>query len=111
LRQRRAQADDLRGRVEYEVRTAVLDVQAAGQQVEVAQQAAQLAGEQLRQSQDRYAAGVTGNLEVIQAQQAVVTASENYINALNAHNIAKLLLTRAVGDAEQRVKDYLRGLP
>jgi outer membrane protein TolC len=54
---------------------------------------------------------VTGNLEVIQAQQAVVTASENYINALNAHNIAKLLLTRAVGDAEQRVKDYLRGLP
>ena len=111
LRQRRAQAEDLRGRIEYEVRTAVLDVQAAGQQVEVAQQAQQLASDQLKQSQDRFAAGVAGNLEVVQAQQAVVTASENYINALNAHNVAKLLLSRAVGEGEQRVKDYLRGMP
>ena len=111
LRQRRAQAEDMRARIEYEVRTAVLDVQAAGQQVEVAQQATQLAAEQLKQSQDRFAAGVAGNLEVVQAQQAVVTSSENYINALNAHNVAKLLLSRAVGEGEQRVKDYLKGLP
>lgn len=111
LRQRRAEAENLRAQIEYEVRTAVLDVQAAGQQVEVAQQAQQLANEQLKQSQDRFAAGVAGNLEVVQAQQAVVTASENYINALNAHNVAKLLLSRAVGEAELRVKDYLRGLP
>jgi outer membrane protein TolC len=111
LRQRKAIAEDLHGRIEYEVRTAVLDVQAAGQQVEVAQLAQQLASDQLKQSQDRFAAGVAGNLEVVQAQQAVVTATENYINALNAHNVAKLLLSRAVGEAEQRVKDYLKGMP
>jgi outer membrane protein TolC len=111
LRQRRAQAEDMRARIEYEVRTAALDVQAAGQEVEVAQQAQLLAADQLRQSQDRFAAGVAGNLEVVQAQQAVVTASENYINALNAHNVAKLLLSRAVGEAEVRVKEYLKGLP
>ena len=111
LRQRRAEAENMRGQIEYEVRTAMLDVQAAAQQVEVAQQAQQLAAEQLKQSQDRFAAGVAGNLEVVQSQQAVVTASENYINALNAHNVAKLLLTRALGVAETRVKEYLKGLP
>lgn len=109
LQQRQAEADDLRGRIEYEVRTAFLDVQAAAQEVEVAQQAVKLANEALTQSRDRFAAGVTGNLEVVQAQQALATADENFITALNAHHIAKLLLARALGTAEQRIKDYLKG--
>lgn len=107
--QRQAETDDLRGRIEYEVRTSFLDVQAAAQEVEVAQQAVKLADEALTQSRDRFAAGVTGNLEVVQAQQALATAHENIITALNAHNIAKLLLARALGVAELRVKDYLKG--
>jgi len=111
LQQRRLEADDLRARIEFDVRTAFLDVQSAAQQVEVAQQAVKLADEALRQSRDRFAAGVTGNLEVVQAQQALATADENFIAALNAHNIAKLLLARSVGVAEQRVRDYLKGTP
>ena len=111
LRQRRLQAEDLRARIEYEVRTAFLDVQAAGEQVQVAEQAAQLSGEELKQAQDRFAAGVTGNLEVVQAQQAVAVSTENYIDSLNAHNVAKLLLARALGVAETRVKEYLKGQP
>ena len=111
LNQRRLEADDLRGRIEYEVRTAFLDVQAAGQQVEVAQQAVQLAQTAEQQARDRFAAGVTGNLEVVQAQQALATAHENLISALNAHNISKLLLARSLGVAEQRVREYLQGNP
>jgi outer membrane protein TolC len=111
LQQRRLEADDLRARIEFEVRTAFLDVQSAAQQVEVAQQAVKVADEAMRQSGDRFAAGVTGNLEVVQAQQALATAHENFISALNAHNIAKLLLARSVGVAEQRVRDYLKGTP
>jgi len=111
LQQRRLEADDLRGRIEFEVRSAFLDVQSAAQQVEVAQQAVKVADEAVRQSRDRFAAGVTGNLEVVQAQQALATAHENLISALNAHNIAKLLLARSVGVAEQGVRDYLKGTP
>src|SRR5205085_6978187 len=100
LAQRHAEADDLRGRIEFEVRSAFLDTQAAADEVQVAQQSVKLANDALVQSRDRFAAGVTGNLEVVQAQQALATASENFITALNAHNMAKLLLARALGVAE-----------
>ncbi len=61
----------------------------------------------LEQSQDRFAAGVTNNVEVIQAQQQLASANEQYIASLYAHNIAKVLLARAIGNAEQVVKQYL----
>jgi outer membrane protein TolC len=109
LKQRRAEAADLRSRIEYEVRSAFLDLQAASDQVQVAQQTVQLSGEELKQAQDRFSAGVSDNLEVVQAQQAVAAANDNYIDSLNAHNIAKLLLARALGVAEQQVKAYLKG--
>lgn len=109
LKQRQAELDDLRGRIEYEIRTAFLDVQTASQQVEVATAASKVANEQLVQAQDRFAAGVAGNLEVVQAQQAVAVANENYISSLYAHNFAKLSLARAVGVAEAAVMSYLGG--
>ena len=66
-----------------------------------------LAQQALAQSQDRFAAGVTNNVEVIQAQQQLAAANEQYIASLYAHNIAKVLLARAIGNAEQAVKQYL----
>jgi len=59
LRQRKFQLADLRSRVEFEVRTAWLDVTTSGQQVEVARQSVDLAGQQLTQTQDRFTAGVS----------------------------------------------------
>ena len=59
------------------------------------------------QSQDRFAAGVTNNVEVIQAQQQLASANEQYIASLYGHNIAKVLLARAIGNAEQAVQQYL----
>jgi hypothetical protein len=61
----------------------------------------------LQQSQDRFAAGVTNNVEVIQAQQQLASANEQYIATLYAHNIAKVLLARAIGNAESAVRQYL----
>ena len=66
-----------------------------------------LAQQTVEQSQDRFAAGVTNNVEVIQAQQQLASANEQYIASLYAHNIAKVLLARAIGNAEQVVKQYL----
>jgi outer membrane protein TolC len=101
LRQRRAQADDLKGRIQQDVANAILDVGAASEQVEVARATLDYAQQALTQSQDRFSAGVTNNIEVIQAQEALANANEQYIGSLYAHNIAKVLLARAMGAAEQ----------
>jgi outer membrane protein TolC len=110
LRRRQAELNDLRGRVEYDVRAALLDVRAAAQQLEAAQANVTLAGQELEQARDRFAAGVAGNIEVTQAQESVAVASESYIDALYAHNLAKASLARAVGTAEQSVKAFIEGM-
>lgn len=109
LRQSRQQLEDLRGRIDYEVRTARLDLTAAADQVEVARSSVDLANQTLTQARDRFAAGVTDNLEVIEAQEALVAANESYISSLYAHNVAKIELAKAVGFAEEGVKQYLQG--
>jgi hypothetical protein len=44
---------------------------------------------------------------VIQAQQQLASANEQYIDSLYGFNIGKVLLARAIGNAEQAVKQYL----
>jgi outer membrane protein TolC len=109
LRQSRLQLEDLRNRIEVDVRSALLDVNTSAEQVKVAQSSIGLAAEQLKQSQDRFAAGVAGTLDVVQAQEAVATANESYIQALYLNNVAKLTLAHALGVAEERTKAFLGG--
>jgi outer membrane protein TolC len=109
LRQARARLEDLRGQIDNDVRTALLDLNAAADQVQVARSSVDLAEQTLTQAQDRFAAGVTDNLEVVQAQESVASAHESYISSLYAHNLAKVELARALGNAEQGVKQYLKG--
>lgn len=109
LKQERAQLEDLRVRIEYDVRAALFDADASGQRVKVAQGAAELAALQLTQAQDRFGAGVTSHLEVVQAQEAVATASDNLISSQFAHSLAKGALARAMGIAEASVERFLGG--
>jgi outer membrane protein TolC len=109
LKQARSQLADLRGRIDYEVRASLLDLSSAAEQVEVARSSVELAEQTLTQSEDRFTAGVADNLEVVQAQESVASAHETYIQSLYAHNLAKIELARAIGDAEQGVKRYLKG--
>jgi outer membrane protein TolC len=69
-----------------------------------------LANQELEQARDRFAAGVASNIEVTQAQETVAAASETYIAALYAHNLAKATLARALGIAETAVLQYLGGV-
>ena len=108
LRQSQQQLDNLRGQIDYEVRSALLDLAAAAEQVEVARSSVDLADQTLAQAKDRFSAGVTDNLEVVQAQEAVASANENYISSLYAHNLSKVALARATGYAEEGVKQYLK---
>ena len=101
LRERQSELADHRARIDYEVRSALLDLQAAEQQVQVAQSTVTLANQELQQARDRFSAGVASNVEVIQAQDAVASATEQYISSLYAHNLAKIVLAAARGVAEE----------
>jgi outer membrane protein TolC len=109
LNQRRAQANDMRGQIDADVRDSILDIQAAAKQVEVAHSNVQLAAEALSEAQQRYAAGVSDNLAVTQAQQSVAQANDRYVTSLYQHNVAKLSLARALGVAQSNYKDYVGG--
>lgn len=109
LRQREAELADIRGRVEYDVRAALLDLRAADLQLQASNTNRQLSEAQLTQARDRFGAGVASNLDITQAQEAVAAASEQYIAALYSHNLAKASLARALGIAESAVSAYIGG--
>ena len=108
LRQAEAQLADVRGLIDQDVRNALLDLKSSSEQVEVAQSSVNLAEQALTQSQDRFSAGVTDNLEVIQAQEAVAAAHESLISSLYFYNLAKVSFARAIGRAEEGVLEYLQ---
>jgi outer membrane protein TolC len=107
LHQRKAEAENLRGQIDYDVRTAFLNLQAARQQITVAKENVDLANENLTRSQERFAAGVTDSVEVVQAQQALASANDQYISSLYSHNLSKLQLARALGVARTNYNQYL----
>ena len=109
LRARRAEAADARAEIYYEVRTAFLDLKATEEALQTATRGRELANLQLTQSRDRFAAGVTSNIEVVESQEAVAQASEQYIAALYGFNVAKAVLARSLGTAEEAVAKYLGG--
>ncbi len=110
LTARKAEADDQRAGVYYEVRAALLDVSAAEAAVKVATEWRALATQQLTQARDRFAAGIANSIELSQAQDTVATAEDNYIATLYAHVLAKAGLARAVGMTEAALTQYLGGL-
>jgi len=107
LQQRRAEYEDLKGRIDADVRSAFLDLTSAASQVSVAQSNRGLAAETLAQARDRFTAGVADTVEVVQAQEAVATAEQDYIAALFAHNLAKASLARAMGQADRNIRQFL----
>jgi outer membrane protein TolC len=109
LRARRAEAEDLRASIYYEVRTAFLDLQATTEQLRVATSARDLAAQQLTQARDRFAAGVADNLEVIQAQEAVALATEQFISAQYGLLLARGALIRGVGASEEALRQTIGG--
>jgi outer membrane protein TolC len=107
----RNQFQNLKGQIDFDVRNALLDLKASNDQVAVAKSNSTLASETLSQAQDRFANGVADNLEVVQAQESVATASQNLINALYSNNVAKVELARALGLAEQGIRSYFAKSP
>lgn len=106
--QRRAELDDLSGQIEADIRKVYLDLEAAAGQIEVARRNEQVTQETLNLTRQRFDAGVSDNVEVVQAQESSAAASLDYINSVFSHNLAKLSLARAVGMAAERLTDFLK---
>jgi outer membrane protein TolC len=107
LKQRQDELADLGAQIEYQVRTAFLDIRSAADQVAVARDNLDLANQTVVQARDRFSVGVTDNVEVVQAQESVATANDTLISALFAHNLAKVALARALGGTEQGIQQLL----
>jgi outer membrane protein TolC len=107
-KQSRERLENLRGQIDSDVRTALLNLQSSAEQVAVARSNIDLAEQTLAQSRDRFNAGVTDAVEVVQSQELTASAHEQYISSLYNFNYAKIALARALGVAEQGVKQYFK---
>jgi outer membrane protein TolC len=63
--------------------------------------------ENLDLSRQRFDAGVSDNVEVVQSQESVANAQWDYINSVFAHNLSKLALFRATGSPPDRLSQFL----
>jgi outer membrane protein TolC len=102
-----AQLEDLRGHIDQQVRSALLDVDAAHKLVDVARSNVDLATRALSDETDRVNAGVDDNLPLVDAQATVASAQSNLIESLYQYNLSKLALARAAGILEQQYRVYL----
>jgi len=95
------QKADLRNQISLDVKTALLNLKSARNQVAVSTLGVQLAKEEVDQARDRFKAGVANNIEVIQAQDALARANDNEIAALYRFNQARADYARSIGQMER----------
>jgi outer membrane protein len=95
------QEADLRNQIALDVKTALINLDSARNEVHVADLGVQLSKEEVNQARDRFNAGVANNIEVIQAQDSLARANDNQIAALYRFNQARADLARAVGQMEK----------
>jgi outer membrane protein TolC len=67
----------------------------------VARRNVALANENLARSKDRFTSGVTDSVEVVQSEQSLVSADDQFITSVYNHNLAELMLARALGVVRQ----------
>ena len=101
------QIDDLSRGIEQDLRKALLDLDSTQSQVEVTESALHLAERELTLAQDRFRNGVTDNIEVVTAQDALSSAQDDRITALARHADAGMALARALGSTETNYPTYL----
>jgi outer membrane protein TolC len=102
-----AQLADLRGKIDQQVRSALLDVGATAKLVEVARSNVELATRALADETDRVNAGVDDNLPLVTAQSTLASAQSNLVESLFQYNLSKLALARAAGIIESQYREYL----
>jgi outer membrane protein len=95
------QEADLRNQIALDVKTALINLDSARNQVAVANLGVQLSKEEVDQARDRFKAGVANNIEVIQAQDSLARANDNQIAALYRFNQGRADYARSIGQMEK----------
>jgi outer membrane protein len=101
IRKLQEQRDDLRNQIALEVKTSLLNLRSARNEVQVANLGVQLSKEEVDQARDRFKAGVANNIEVIKAQDSLSRANDNQIAALFRFNQARADVARSIGQMEK----------
>ena len=96
-RESEVRANDLRQQIAADVEGALLDRASAEAQQVIAAERLRLAADELAQARERFAAGVAGNIEVIDAQASLLRARDTDIDARFAAATARVALARAAG--------------
>jgi outer membrane protein len=95
------QQDDLRNSIALDVKTALVNLTSARNEVQVANLGITLSNQEVDQARDRFRAGVANNIEVIQAQDSLARANDNQIAALYRFNQARADYARSIGQMEK----------
>ena len=103
----RQQIASLRDTIDEQLREAMLDVESSHELVKVARSNVALSQQALEDATERFKAGVSDNLPVVQAQATLAGAQTRLVQTLYQYNTAKLQLARNTGVVESRYRDYL----
>ena len=103
----RQQESALRGTIDAQIRTSLLDIESADRLVKFSQSNVALAQQALSDSRDRFTSGVSDNLEVVDALASVTGAEAQLVSALYQYNVAKVGLARNTGVLETRYRAFL----
>ena len=107
LKRLNSQLADLRLQIEEDLREALLNLDSASNEVQVAQDGLTLAEQELELARVRFQAGATNNIEVTTAQDSLSRTQQNRVTALTRHVDAKIALARALGGTEQNYDRFL----
>jgi outer membrane protein len=83
--------------IEFEVRSAYLNMKEAEKLIKVAEEGIKNSQESFRIAQVKYNEGIATNTEVIDAQSTLIEAETNHLNALYDYNTARAALVKAIG--------------
>lgn len=104
-----SQLEDLKIKIDQQLRDSLLDMQTASQLVQVSKSSLGLAQQTLEQTTERFQAGVDTNLPVTEAQAQVARAQSEYVQSILQYNEAKLGFARNLGIIDTQYKTYLNG--
>jgi outer membrane protein TolC len=92
---------DLRQQITLDVRSALLDLVSAREQVDAARERQRFSEQEVAQAQERFRAGVASNADVVTASATLNAARTGLIDALTAYQSARVSLARAEGTVSQ----------
>lgn len=105
LRAQQIRVEELRRRITAEVRLAVQDANSSFAQIAVAQKNQTLSEDELRLARLRYEQGVADNREIVDAQNRLAQANDNFVGAIYQYNLSRVELARARGDVRTLLQE------